>query len=148
MENRKGLSAVVTTLIIILLVLVSVGIIWVVVRGVVESGAEQIDVSTKCLGIDIRAVSVEPVNGEEGNYSVNLERKSGGNEIEGIKVNVFNDTDSSGVMDFGVAIEELNEETVILESGIIDANKIEYTAYFKDASGNDVSCTYTGEFNF
>ncbi len=146
--EKRGLSAVVTTLIIILLVLVSVGIIWVVVRGVVESGAEQIDVSTKCLGIDIRAVSVEPVNGEEGNYSVNLERKSGGNEIEGIKVNVFNDTDSSGVMDFGVAIEELNEETVILESGIIDANKIEYTAYFKDASGNDVSCTYTGEFNF
>ncbi len=146
--EKRGLSAVVTTLIIILLVLVSVGIIWVVVRGVVESGAEQIDVSTKCLGIDIRAVSVEPVNGEEGNYSVNLERKSGGNEIEGIKVNVFNDTDSSGVMDFGVAIEELNEETVILESGIIDANKIEYTAYFKDASGNDISCTYTGEFNF
>ena len=146
--EKRGLSAVVTTLIIILLVLVSVGIIWVVVRGVVESGAEQIDVSTKCLSIDIRAVSVEPVDSEEGNYSVTLERKSGGNEIEGIKVNVFNDTDSSGVMNFGVAIEELNEETVILESGIIDANKIEYTAYFKDASGNDVSCSYTGEFNF
>lgn len=34
--NKKGLDAVVTTLIIILLVLVAVGIIWVVARNVVQ----------------------------------------------------------------------------------------------------------------
>ena len=42
MESKKGLSAVVTTLIIILLVLVAVGIIWVVVQNIVTEGAESI----------------------------------------------------------------------------------------------------------
>ena len=37
-SNKKGLSTVVTTLIIILLVLVAIGIVWVVIRGVIESG--------------------------------------------------------------------------------------------------------------
>jgi flagellin-like protein len=49
--EKKGLSAVVTTLIIILLVLVAVGIIWVVVRNVVEEGGSTIDLSVKCLDV-------------------------------------------------------------------------------------------------
>ena len=145
--KKKGLSAVVTTLIIILLVLVAVGIIWTVVRNVVETGASKIDISTKCLDIDIRAVSVTPVVGEAGNYSVTLERMSGREEIGGVKINFFNDTDSSGVLNFG-AIAELDEETVEMETDLLNANRIRYTVYFKDESGNDISCSQTGEFNF
>ena len=149
MENRKGLSAVVTTLIIILLVLVAVGIIWVVVRNLVESGAEQIDVSTKCIAVDVRAVSVVPVSGEDGNYTVSLNRQAGGEDIGGVKINVFNDTDSSGVIDFNNSIEVLNTETEkVATEGVTDANKIQFTVFFLDASGNEQLCTTTKEFTF
>ena len=144
--KKKGLSAVVTTLIIILLVLVAVGIIWTVVRNVVETGASKIDITSKCLAVDVRAVSVAEV--DPGNYSVSLERRAGGEEIGGVKINFFNDTGNSGVLEFGIAIGELNTETAILEAGITNANNIQFTVYFKDESGNDVSCSQTGEFNF
>lgn len=147
MENRKGLSAVVTTLIIILLVLVAVGIIWVVVRNLVESGAEQIDVSTKCIAVDVRAVSVNEAS--PGNYTVTLNRKSGGEDIGGVKVNIFNSTDSSGVMDF-IAIPELETKTVVIETGgnVTGGDRIEFTVFFIDASGNEQLCTITKEFTF
>ena len=149
MENRKGLSAVVTTLIIILLVLVAVGIIWVVVRNLVESGAEQIEVNTKCIAVDVRAVSVLPVSGEDGNYTVSLNRQAGGGDIGGVKINVFNDTDSSGVIDFNNSIEALNTETERIDAnGVTGANKIQFTVFFLDASGNEQLCTTTKEFTF
>lgn len=145
--KKKGLSAVVTTLIIILLVLVAVGIIWVVVRNVIEEGAEQIDINTKCVAVDVRAVSV--TESSPGDYSVTLERKAGGGDIGGIKVNLFTDTSSSGVIDFGVAIAELERETQTINgSGLPDADRIEFTVFFLDASGNDQLCTQTNSFEF
>jgi len=147
--EKKGLSAVVTTLIIILLVLVAVGIIWVVVRNVVETGAEQIDINTKCVAVDVRAVSVAPVAGVDGNYTVSLNRKAGGGDIGGVKVNLFNDTSSSGVVDFGIAIEELNTETKEIDtSGVTGGDRIEFTVFFLDASGNEQLCTQTNSFEF
>ena len=59
--HKKGLSTVITTLIIILLVLVAVGIIWVVVRNTVEEGVSQIDFGSECLKVDVKATAVEKV---------------------------------------------------------------------------------------
>jgi len=58
-KNQKGLSAVVTTLIVILLVLVAVGIMWVVVKGIVEEGAEHIELGKFTLGLEIKRVHIE-----------------------------------------------------------------------------------------
>ncbi len=148
MENNKGLSAVVTTLIIILLVLVAVGIIWVVVRNVVDTGAEQIDITSRCLAVDLEAVSVNPVSGEAGNYTVTLRRSSGGDTISGVKLNMFNSTENSGILEFGVSMDALDTTTQTVETGVTNANKLEYTAYFTDASGNDQLCSQTGTFEF
>jgi len=58
MESKRGLSAIVATLLIILLTLIAVGIIWVVIRNVVQSGAEQVDLGTKCIAIELSAITV------------------------------------------------------------------------------------------
>ena len=87
-NNKKGLSAIVATLMIILLVLIAVGIIWVVVRNVVESGTQNIDIGAKCLEVDVRATAVSPTN------QVTLERGAGGiniDEANGGVVIVFTD---------------------------------------------------------
>jgi hypothetical protein len=145
--EKRGLSAVVTTLIIILLVLVAVGIVWVVVRDVVETGAEKIDVSTRCLDVGVEAVEVVPVEGEDGNYTVTLHRKAGGEEINGIKLNIFNETNNTGVLDFGIALGVLDTNSAKIEANLINANKIEFTPYILDASGIEHFCT-TETYNF
>ncbi len=58
MKKTKGLSTIVATLIIILLVLVAVGIIWVVVRNVIEGGAQQIQGSNDCLAVEVKPTKV------------------------------------------------------------------------------------------
>jgi uncharacterized membrane protein YqiK len=148
MKNTKGLSAIVTTLIIILLVIVAVGIIWVVVRNVVQSGAEQIDINTKCVAVDLSAVSVN--ESSAGVYDVTLFRAAGGDEIGGVKIVIFNSTANSGVLEFGEAIDKLQTVTQAINTSgaVTNGNKIEYTVYFLDASENEQLCTQTNEFTF
>lgn len=146
--NKRGLDAVVTTLIMILLVLVAVGIIWIVVRNVVQQGSEQIDISSKCIAVDVKAVSVSPVASQAGNYSVTLRRAAGGDAIGGVKVTLFNATANSGVLNFTVPLSELQTSTITIVAGVTSANRIESTAYFIDASGNEQLCSQTGTFTF
>ncbi|MBA7597945.1 hypothetical protein ES703_04954 [subsurface metagenome] len=152
MENKRGLSAIVATLIIILLVLVAVGIIWVVVRNLIQEGAEQIDVSTKCIAVDVRAVSVAPVVGSPESYSVTLRRLSGGETIGGIKIALFNETANSGVLGkfnaSATLLGQLDTKTETVAAGITNANRLEYTVYFIDASGNERLCSQTNSYIF
>ena len=151
LQNRKGLSTIVATLIIILLTLVAVGIIWVVIRNVVEGGAEQIDVSEKCIAVSLEAVSV--TEGSPGVYAVTLKRGADSEGDIGVKVNVFlGPTTSSGVLNFG-AFGELDAlgtvtKTITTVPTLAGGDKIEFTAFFKDDSGNEQFCSQTNEFTF
>jgi len=145
-NNKKGLSTVVTTLIIILLVLVAIGIVWVVVRGVIDEGAANIEFNTKCLQIDVKATQVVNTGGTD--YDVTLTRGSTGDDIAGVKMVLFNSLDSSSVIDSPGNIGLLTTVTRSLAAvGIANANKIEVTAYLKDTQGNDHVCQ-TFVFNF
>jgi len=137
MKNKRGLSDIVATLIIILLVIVAAGIIWVVVRNVVQSGAEQVEFGQKCFQVNLQYVGV--VDNGDDTYNVTLRRLSGGDEIAGVKVTLLSSTQSSSPEDFG-AIGQLETDTVQIDAGFIGATKIEYTAYFEDSSGNEVYC--------
>ena len=61
MENKRGLSNVVSTLLIILLVLLAVGIIWSVTRGVLESGSQQFASGARCLQVNLELTRVVPI---------------------------------------------------------------------------------------
>ncbi len=148
MKNKRGLSAIVATLIIILLVLVAVGIIWVVVRNLIQEGAEQVDVSTKSIAVDVRAVSVAPVIGSPESYFVTLKRIAGGEAIGGVKISLFNETANSGVLDGFLVLSELETKTETVAARITNASRLEYTVYFIDDSGNERLCSQTNSFNF
>jgi len=53
--EKRGMSVVITTLLIILLVFVALGIVWIVVRNVIQGGAEQAELAQKCMLINIEA---------------------------------------------------------------------------------------------
>jgi hypothetical protein len=152
-QNKKGLSDIVTTLIIIVLSLVAIGIVWVVVRNLVEGGAEQIDINQKCLSVDLSAVTINETS--SGVYSVTLRRGSDSEGDIGVKINIFSGiTVSSGVLDFEPFgnLEALETSTKTIDTNtatpVVGGDKVEFTAFFQDASGNEQLCSQTQNFEF
>ncbi|MCK4647593.1 hypothetical protein KAT24_01535 [Candidatus Pacearchaeota archaeon] len=157
-KNKKGLSAIITTMLVVLLVLVAVGIVWAVVSGLLRSGAEDVELSAKCLNVDIRATAVNCVDGT-ANYEcdVTFERTGTNTDaIGGVKLVFRNETAgiNSGVLDVLGNIEalagkkELAIDTTLPITGPA-SDKVEVTSYFIDASGNEKLCdAQTNTFSF
>ena len=149
-KNKKGLSMVVTTLIIILLVLVATGIIWGVVNNLLGRSTGNIQTSAKCLDADIQATKVNETS--EGVYNVTLKRSSTGDAETSFfaKVVFYNENDNSAPLSFTNGLIPLQTKTqTFTETGIANATKIEVTPYFVDAdSGKDQLCPTTTEFEF
>jgi len=82
MVSKKGMSGVVTTLIIILLVIAAIGIIWVVLKNFIQSSSEQISLDKFTIDLDIKNAYVDQVS---GNVSVVVGRGSGQGDLVGIK---------------------------------------------------------------
>lgn len=143
LKDKKGVSAIVATLIIVLLVIVAAGIIWIVIRNMVQGGAEQVEFGQKCLEINLEYVSISEVDFSgcepELGYELTLKRTAGGDEIGGIAVVLLNETSSGEPQEFG-ALGELETDTVQICGGVYNANKVEFTAYFEDSQGNPVYC--------
>lgn len=84
--DKRGLSGIVTSLILIVLVLVAAGIVWAVYNSLIKGSAEDTEFSAKCLGIFIKA------NLQSGctatSCSVLLERDTGssGEAVDGVEV--------------------------------------------------------------
>jgi hypothetical protein len=54
MVNKKGLSNIVATVLIVLLVLAAIVLVWNVIRPAIENTGEQIDIKTQCLSVDVK----------------------------------------------------------------------------------------------
>lgn len=152
MKNKQGMSAVITTLIIILLVIVALGIIWVVVKNVINSGVKQVDLATKCRSVEITAVKIANTTPAGGSYNVTLTRTGAGDPIEGIKVTLGNTATNtySEVLDFTELkiLETSTYATGALTNAVPDANQIKITPYFLSDLGEEQVCqtTTTQEF--
>jgi len=143
--SNKGLSSVVTTLIIILLSLVAIGIIWVVVNNVLEGGAETTEIGAKCLQVDVRATAASC--DASGNCNVTYNRRSGGDAVDGIKI-VLSDGQESFTHDVpeNVGPSDLGTEFDIASG--LNATSVQIAAYFVDASGNQQLCNPSSAFEF
>ena len=152
MENKRGLSAVVTSLLIILLVLVAVGVVWAVVRNVINTGAGGVELGAKCLNVEIRATAVNGCTGADPDVcDVTLERTgSGSDPISGVKM-VFKDADGVGssVIDEDENIEQLGTKKVLaVPTGLTTPTSVEVTVYFEDESGNEQLCPQPSTYTF
>jgi len=156
MKNNKGLSTIVATLITILLVLVAVGIIWVVVRNVIEGGATQINSGAKCLDIDLKATKVlcslnSPNDGgNSGLCNATISRNAGGEEIGGVKLIFYNEAGETNYIHTEEGnVAPLETKTInLISTGIVNASKLEVVAYFLDDSGNSQLCATTSSLKF
>jgi hypothetical protein len=148
-ENKRGLSTIVITLILILLSLVAVGVVWVVINNVIKSGTAGVDLGAKCLDTNVEATAVKCI---VGNCNVTLSRTgTGTGEIGGVKL-VFRESvtgNSSSVIGEAGNIEALAGKRINnLATGLDAPDKIEVTVYFEDASGNEQLCSQSTPFSF
>lgn len=149
-NNKRGLSAIIVTVLLIGLTIVAVGIVWAVINSTLKKGAENIDVGTKCLGIDVGATSV--VCSSATSCDVRIERTGSRDDtISGVKIVFENATGSRSPtpLDYGQNIAQLENPTAsALNPGIAAPNKVETTVYFKDTSGNTQYCSQPNIFTF
>ncbi len=154
--EKRGLSTIVITLIIILLSLAAIGIVWVVFNGVIKSGTAGVDISAKCLSVDVSATAVVCSNGATNVLcTTTLERTgTGEDEIAGVKLIFKNEIsgDSSSIINLDGNIPALDTKIdTDRDTGILIAvgvNKVEVTPFFEDSSGNEKICAQTNSFSF
>ena len=144
--NKKGLSAIVTTLLVILLVLVAVGIVWGVVRNIIQEGAKGVGSGARCLNIDVEAISVSCTDNVCGGT---LERTGSDNdEIGGVKLVFYSDTGNSGVIPQEGNIEALVGKSFSnIDTSLSEPNRVDVTVYLVDDSGNEQLCSQTTSTN-
>src|SRR3989304_7922796 len=90
-RSKKGLSDIVANLLVILLVLVAVGIVWAVVRNVIDRGAEDIELGQFTYDLNIESAYVSGTN-----IVVTVKRiDTGGTALVGVNFIFANATDST-----------------------------------------------------
>ncbi len=120
--NKKGLSTVIITLIIILVSLVAVGIIWIVVRNVIQSGSEGISMGQFTLSAKIMDVNLENAS-SANNVNLTVKRNPGEGEFTSLKF-VFYDGKDSEVVTQTVSLDELEERRFNFHLIIVNVSRL------------------------
>ncbi len=142
--QKKGLSEIVANLLIILLVLVAIGIVWIVVRGVISKGASDVELSQFAFNLKIQSAYI---NGS--NFVVTIQRNAGGgSDLTGVNLVFLNSTDSI-VMKRSGTIQENGKKTFTFTSaelpGMKAGDKVSvaplYTSSGSEKTGNPTDIT-------
>ncbi len=144
--NKKGLSTVVTTLIIILLVLVAIGIIWVVVRGIIETGSEKINLDTMCLNTDVRVTNTTCAS---NSCTVKIYRKAGTDVLGGTAL-IFHSATESGVpqnVPGDITLLATKTQTGVSTNITTTPTSVDIVPYFKNEKGENQLCNQVNSYN-
>jgi hypothetical protein len=101
--EKRGLSQVVTTVLIILIVIAAISIIWTAVRPAIQSAGEQI--TADCFSINLEVVSCVD------DTSVTVKRNTGKGDLQGLKF----------ILEDGASVVDLSDSTVTVATGSKDA---------------------------
>ncbi|MGD9275993.1 MAG: hypothetical protein PVJ67_02375 [Candidatus Pacearchaeota archaeon] len=139
MLKKKGLSTIVTTLIIILLVLVAIGIVWVVIANLVQEGGEQIFLDKFTTSLDIKNVNVD----NSTDYAeIDVKRNAGKGDLYGLKF-IVNDGQNSEVFEFDdISLQELGQKRfnfTLAQLDIDNVQTISIAPIYKSDSGKTIT---------
>jgi|WetSurMetagenome_2_1015567.scaffolds.fasta_scaffold240195_2 hypothetical protein len=159
-SNKKGLSTIVVTLILIVLSLVAVGAVWLIVNPILKSSGSNADISSKCLAVNVDATQVNCYNGATNVMcNVTLARSGTGSDaIGGVKLvfkNQTNGVSSASAIDVSGNIDPLIPKrlsgTTVVDSLVAIGTKLNAVTvipYFTDTSGNQKLCQQQSTFTF
>jgi len=141
--NKKGMSMVITTFLVILLMLVSIGVIWAVVKNVV-GGSGQVSLDKFTSDFQIERVLLS-----EDDVKVVVERGNGNGEL--VKINfVIDDGENSESFEIEVDLQALGKAEFTLvpvELVIADIKNIKISPIYSSGSNEEVSGVVSDSFN-
>jgi len=137
MRRKKGLSTIVASLLMIVLVLVAVGIVWGVVSKVVRQGAEQVSLGKLTLDLELKSVQSD----NDTSATVRFKRNAGEGKFIALKF-VFEDGENSEIIELPIFMEQLEERTFVFILQDINASElteIKISPVFELESGKQVT---------
>lgn len=149
MRDKKAMSEIVTTVIMVVLALVAVAVIWTIINNLISEKGAQVVTTSKCTDVTLTVESVS--NCVAAGCDVRVRRGPRGDAIDGVKVVLKSATGASDVDTIEGNIPPLQTATLAVDSGTFDAttaNKVEVTAYFLDDSGIEQNCMSPAVYNF
>jgi len=139
MQSKRGLSGVITTLIIILLVIAAIGIIWAVVNPFIRESAEEISLAKFTLDLGITQAYFDG-----DNILIGVKRGAGEGDLVGLKF-VISDGQNSIVVERASTLAQQEMETYTL-TGIVwgdvvkdDVTEISVAPIYATTSGTAVT---------
>lgn len=142
-KNKKGLSDIVTNVLIILLVLVAVGIIWRFVSPAIRTGAGGIEGSADCLKANFEAVSCKM--NAAGNYNITVKRNSGAatvSELRFVFSNAAGEQRVNSTTNAGIAELETRTYNHVIVEGF-SAGYFDVAPVVTSSNGNTQVCAVT-----
>jgi len=131
MRKERGLSTVVTTVVMVLLSLVAIGVVWVVINNLLNQGTEG-------LGLDQFKVDlkIEKVLVDGGNLQVQVGRNAEAGSLYSIDIVVSDGTDSQTFRQENVDLEPLEKKTYnIPYDGLV--KEVIVAPVFRDENGKE-----------
>jgi len=145
-HNKKGVSTIVATIIILAIALVGIGIVMYVIIPLFEGTTENVDYTAKCLNTGVTILSAT-YNPDNSIVKVSLKRKAGiGNDaFDGVKLAL---TDASGETQSekwkgNIEVLETKTKDIITLNEVI--TKVEASVYFVDDDGEEHVCLQISE---
>ncbi len=129
--KKRGLSTIVTSLILILLVLVAIAIVWVVIKNILSKGAEEVNIGQFTVDLNIKDVNISPMN-----IDVTVKRNPGAGEISGLKF-AISDGFNTSVYEETTNIKELEEQKFRFNYNSL-VKEIALAPMFKSKSGKTI----------
>lgn len=123
--NKRGLSGVVASLLLILLVLVAIAVVWLVVVNFIFTGTEEMTLSSFYMNLEILSIKVDKDTKDVG---VLVRRNPGPGRLEGVYF-VISDGRSSDIIKKDVVLGELETREFI-----INKTELENIIFVKEVS--------------
>ena len=136
-KNKKAFSPVITTLIIISVSLLSIGFVWIVVKNIVQDGAENVSLNKLVLSAKIEKISI---NNTSNDVKLTLKRNSEIGRVTGVKF-IFSDGMNTEIIEMDASLKELERkdfEIHLEELSVSDLEAVSAALVSESDSGNEI----------
>jgi hypothetical protein len=146
MKNKRGLSTIVITLIIIVLALVAVGILWAVVSNILQKNSNQAN-----LGLTQFTLNLDITNAYEqgGNININVMRAVGSGELTKIKF-ILSDNANSETIIQDSSMKELDAVSFVIHPTSLtsaEITSVSVAPVFKSSDGSEITGSITDTYH-
>jgi flagellin-like protein len=144
MRNKKGVSDIIVTVILIVIALVAVGVVWAVVQGIVKGQSSNAQSATTCLSLGAEITKVTKM--ADGSFEIVVKRTNSytgdafirlvGTDTASGESGIFILTPFAGKLSAPLATATFTTNVL----SVTDVKTIEATPYIKDSAGAITYC--------